>query len=144
VEFALVVPILVVLLLGIVDYGIYFSDSLAIRHGIREGARDGVTSIDPPCSPDPDLDCLADATVERIGAVGGDALVRIETVGPGGWREGNELLVCVHVDETGVSGFTPMPGPIQESVRMRIEHNTTSGTTGESGMQPLGGWDWCA
>lgn len=38
-EFALVLPILVMLLLGIVEYGMIFGDQLALTHAAREGAR---------------------------------------------------------------------------------------------------------
>ncbi len=41
VEFALVVPVLILLLMGIIDYGLFFTDRLAVKQGIREGARDG-------------------------------------------------------------------------------------------------------
>ena len=39
VEFALVVPILIVLLFGIIDYGLYFANALAVRAGVSEAAR---------------------------------------------------------------------------------------------------------
>ena len=44
VEFALVVPVLVALLLGILDYGMIFTDSVSVRNGVREAARKGVVS----------------------------------------------------------------------------------------------------
>ena len=40
-EFALVVPVLLALVFGIIDYGIYFTDSLAARDGVRVAARPG-------------------------------------------------------------------------------------------------------
>ncbi len=39
VEFALVLPLLLLLVLGGIDYGIYFSDSMALRDAARAGAR---------------------------------------------------------------------------------------------------------
>ena len=39
VEFALVVPILVFMLFGIIDYGLYFTNSLAVRAGVSDAAR---------------------------------------------------------------------------------------------------------
>src|SRR5687768_15944686 len=42
VEFALVVPILLALMVGIVDYGLWFGDSLNARQGVDEGARQAV------------------------------------------------------------------------------------------------------
>lgn len=149
VEFALVVPVLVLLVFGIIDYGLFLSDNLAVKQGIREGAREAVVSDRTACGGG-DLDCLAELTKERIGAVGGVTEVRVETVqvdpdpGQDGWWEGNELLVCAVVSEDGLTGFTPMPDLIVDSVRMRIEHDTLSGTSGETGTLPGEDWDWCA
>jgi hypothetical protein len=39
VEFALVTPILVLLLFGIVDFGLVLDHRIALQHGLREGAR---------------------------------------------------------------------------------------------------------
>ena len=41
-EFALVVPVLLILVFGIIDYGLYFANSLGARSGVREAARQGV------------------------------------------------------------------------------------------------------
>lgn len=148
VEFALVVPVLVLLVMGIIDFGLFLSDNLAVKQGIREGAREAVVSDRDACGGG-NLNCLADLTKEGIGAVGGVTEVRVETVrvdpnpGQDGWREGNELLVCAVVMEDGLTGITPMPDRISDSVRMRIEHDTVSGTSGETGTPP-GGWGWCS
>ena len=39
VEFALVLPLLVVLLVGIIDFGLYFYNDLAVAHAARDAAR---------------------------------------------------------------------------------------------------------
>ncbi|MFZ0325569.1 MAG: TadE family protein, partial [Actinomycetes bacterium] len=44
VEFALVAPILLMILFGILEYGLWFSDSLSMRQGVREAARQGVVA----------------------------------------------------------------------------------------------------
>jgi Flp pilus assembly protein TadG len=41
-EFALVLPILLLLVFGIIDFGIIFFDNLVITQAAREGARVGV------------------------------------------------------------------------------------------------------
>jgi Flp pilus assembly protein TadG len=46
VEFALVLPVLVLLLFGIAQFGITFSQWLAIEHAAREGARWGSLGYD--------------------------------------------------------------------------------------------------
>ena len=44
VEFALVVPLLLLLVLGIVEFGLLFGQSNEVRHAAREGARYGAVS----------------------------------------------------------------------------------------------------
>lgn len=44
VEFALVVPILVVLVFGIINFGALFSQKLALNNAVREGARAAVVA----------------------------------------------------------------------------------------------------
>jgi len=164
VEFALVVPVLVLLLLGIVDYGIYFSDSLGARQGMREGARQGVVENLPSgaCAgeyaatgtPD-ELDQLACQTLRNMGVIGGQAFVRIQAAD--GWAEGEDLLVCAAVDEHALTGYTPLPdgGNLRSVFRMRIEQDedphtsvgearTGAGTAGST-LEPDGGWTpWCS
>jgi hypothetical protein len=134
-----VVPVLVVLVLGIVDYGIYFSDSLGLRDGVRQGARQGSVENFGGCD---SLGCLADTTKEQIGAIGGDAEVRAEA---DDWTAGEELVVCAVVVETSVTGFTPLPGPVHSVVRTRIERDETNpGNSGQTGADPTGeNWQWC-
>jgi hypothetical protein len=47
IEFALVMPLLVLLVLGIVDAGWAFFQNLEVRHGARELARMAVVNFDP-------------------------------------------------------------------------------------------------
>ena len=44
VEFALIVPILIVLVFGIIDFGALFGQQLALNHAVREGARAAVVA----------------------------------------------------------------------------------------------------
>ncbi|MEP6648334.1 MAG: LLM class flavin-dependent oxidoreductase [Lapillicoccus sp.] len=41
VEFALVIPLLMALVLGIIDYGLCFNDSISVRQGVREAGPEG-------------------------------------------------------------------------------------------------------
>jgi len=50
VEFALVFPIIIILLFGIIDFGLMLSNRITLQHAVREGARyaavhDGCTDI---------------------------------------------------------------------------------------------------
>jgi len=162
VEFALVVPVLVLLVLGIVDYGIYFVDTTGARQGVREGARQGVVEnfpagacADPNVAPtggDPDLNQLACQTLKDMGIIGGRAFLRIEAVPD--WEENADLLLCAAVDETALTGYTPLPrgGDIRSVFRMRIEQaddappgrgEAYTDPSAGGATQPSGGWGWC-
>ena len=61
VEFALVLPILAMLMMGIVTFGLAYNDHLALTNAIREASRFGATTVN-----DSDWD---DAVVDRAQAV---------------------------------------------------------------------------
>ena len=52
VEFALVLPLLLLILFGIMEFGIVFFDKAIITNASREGARAGVVSRSPVLSND--------------------------------------------------------------------------------------------
>jgi hypothetical protein len=152
VEFALVMPILAALFLGIVDYGVWFSDSLSVRQGVREGARQAAVQQFDSCAGN-SAQKTACMTKSRVSAIGGTTYVKVlplTTAGaPGGsWIKGNSVLVCVITKETGLTGFTPMPhkGLLSNKVSFRIEQSEP-GTPGSSTFQdspPTGAnWAWC-
>lgn len=154
VELALVSVILFPILFGIVDYGLWFNDSLNTRQGVREGARRAVVeNLDLPagsaCAPRQGASAMACITRELIAPAAGVAYVRV--VVPAGWRRGNTVLVCGMTKVTGVTGVTPLPsdGLVRSKLQMSIEDDTipvangapTSATTGT----PSGAsWGWCA
>ena len=73
VEFALVMPILFLVVFGILQYGLWFNDSLNTRQGVREGARLGVVSqFDGDGCSGANLDKLACRTENRIDALTGE------------------------------------------------------------------------
>jgi Flp pilus assembly protein TadG len=50
VEFAIILPLLLVLLFGIIEFGIILYDKAVITNASREGARAGIVSQDPRVS----------------------------------------------------------------------------------------------
>ena len=51
VEFALLAPVLFLILFGIIDYGIWFADSISMRQAVRDAARQGsVENFGTACS----------------------------------------------------------------------------------------------
>ena len=153
VEFALLAPVFVTLVLGIVDFGVELSDNIALRQGVREGARQGVvgtfgsdssctvTGV-TPATPTKQLMCL---TKERIG--GDDSKVRVKVALVGTYQRGSSMVICAQRPMESVSGLfaTFMSGrEMKTKVTMRIED--LNGTTFSPAQEtaPTGGdWTWC-
>jgi Flp pilus assembly pilin Flp len=135
VEFALVVPILLAVMLGIVDYGMWFSETLSTRQGVREAARLAVVESynGGGCASSKSLDEVACTVDDRIGAISGPTWVRVKSTkadGSAGWEQGGSVTVCAIVKSNGLTGFTPMPNNhiVFSSIVMRIEDDTTPPT----------------
>jgi Flp pilus assembly protein TadG len=152
VEFALVVPLLLMVLFGILDYGLLFSNALSAKQGVREGARQGVVSnFGPACTmtwataPSADITNLACTTVDRTSVVAGTPYLKIKV--PNGWVKGKPLVVCEMVQTNGLTGIVPLPsgGVVTSKVEMSIE-KVTAGQVETGGEQtPPSGqdWSWC-
>ena len=67
VEFALIAPVLIVVLLGIIEFGYILALNLDVKHGAREGAR--ITAVNDPASGNA---ALAAEICSRMGLVGDD------------------------------------------------------------------------
>ena len=153
VEFALVVPLLLLIVMGVIQYGLWFNDSLNVRQGVREGARLGVvqnyTSYNAStCTATTSMEKLACITRSQVGAVGGTTYVRIIVPSTnGGWKRTNDLTVCSMVTFDG-PGLLPVPGDglIRSVTHMSIEVATPtvpSGTTTPFGTPAGADWSWC-
>lgn len=142
VEFALVVPILVALLLGIVDYGLLFTDTVSTRNGVREGARQGVVSnfTSTGCTSGTSFDQLRCKTKAEIGALSGTAAVKVSA--PQGWIKGKPLIVCTIVPNPGVIKFVPMPADIRSKAELSIE-TASLPPTGALTSADAGDFSWC-
>ena len=154
VEFALVVPILLLLVFGIIEYGLWFSDSLSSRQGVREAARQGVVAnfgTTTSCgligaTGDTNSKALMCTAQDRIGGIAGDPAVMVSA--PEGWVRGKPLIVCSQMKAGAGTGVVPLPNDriIRAEVEMAIEQ-AAPGTSfvGGSETPPAGAnWDWCA
>ena len=147
-EFALVSFVLFPLVFGMVDYGLFFTDSLGARDGVRIAARQGVVEDFPSSCPDIDgsksagnddlLGNLACAAVDQTGAIGGTTYARVSTARP--WERGNDLQVCVAVIGEGVTGLVPMPNDraVRTKLVMRIEQEDKASLHTGSGSSLVG------
>jgi Flp pilus assembly pilin Flp len=156
VEFALVVPILLAVMFGIIDYGLWFSDSLSVRQGVDEGARAAVVSQFGNCTDGSAAERTACVVKARISANGGTAYVKVLVTGPPSSSgpgvaddstKGGQLKVCGLVKEAGLTGLTPMPKDslITSQATKRIEvTDPNSPVASYADDLPSGvDWDWC-
>lgn len=135
VEFALVLPFLVLILFGIIEFGYLFAQHLDVRHGAREGAR--LMSVNyaseiggtGPTEANNQINAMVVATCDRMDFATG-AQVTVNLVEPStgtGTSEnqaGDYIEVTVEADPEQITGlFSTVIDPItlRSTVSMRIE-----------------------
>jgi hypothetical protein len=159
VEFALIIPIVLGLVFGIVEFGMAFNNYISIRQGIREGARQAVvanfgtnssctTTGGSPSTETKELMCL---TKDRAGLGSTkDADLRVSVSFPNGYTVGNSVIICSEYPANSVTKlFQPLlNGKVLKSkTEMRIEQTTQNTGAGafaaaEETAQS-GSWTWC-
>ena len=151
-EFALVSLIFFPLLFGMIDYGLWFNDSLNTRQGVREGARMGVVGSfsdgSATCNAQSgDMAKLKCNTKHQVGSLSGATYAMAKVDPAQGWGKGKPLIVCAMVKANGLTGLVPLPNDriIRSKTLMSIEQSTTlNGATSASDTPPPGtNWNWC-
>ena len=147
VEFALVMPVLFLLLMGIIDYGLWFTDSLSVRQGVRESARQAAVLHAATGCTGTGMAAVACGTRAQIASgVGGGAAYAMVWA-PNGWVRAQEVVVCGMVKATSFTGFVPLPvgGLIKSKTTMSIENISPMPTDfSYADTPPVGGdWSWC-
>jgi Flp pilus assembly protein TadG len=116
VEFAILAPLLVALLLGIVEFAWLFSQNIDVRHGAREAAR------------------LAATDYGSAGAIIAETCNRMDIAGTGavsvtlqrsGGSIGDKVTVTVSAMPSSITGFLGsfIPGSLQSQIETRLEQN---------------------
>jgi Flp pilus assembly protein TadG len=153
VEFAIVFPLLFLLVSGMIDFGMLFVNLNSARQGVREGARQGVVAnfggsstctLTGAGSLDLETKELMCLTKARIGLTAADTRVKVAFVGTN--SVGNSLLVCAQYPRTSMTGvFAPLlNGSVMTSkVEMRIEKVDLALTAGEETALSGTTWSWC-
>lgn len=156
-EFALVVPVLMLIVFGIIEFGVAYNNSLALRAGAQEGARAGVVAnfgptgppgcplattgpVGPTTEPTRRLMCL---TKNRIGLPQNNVRLtvsfRTSGNGAGSYVAGDYILICADYPLDSVTGFFgPFLNGRRQTTRaeMRIEQVVTPGLTAETEGNP--------
>jgi Flp pilus assembly protein TadG len=128
VEFALLAPLLIVLVLGIVEFGFLFAQYNEIRHGAREGARYAAVS-----NPDYNLDGSINAgdvqavTCDSINLPGSSIEVSLQLNAPGQDDRLDYATITVEAAANSLTGFpfitALLPATIDNSAVFRLEQN---------------------
>jgi len=152
VEFAFVLLPLLLIVFGIVNYGLWFNDSLSVRQGVREGARKAVVlkrSTACNTSWGTTLAAYACGTRAQIVTAGGVSYAKVLYPTSPGWVRGGEVVVCGMVKSINITGFVPLPagGMIKSKTTMSIEsaNPVPTGSTSYADTLPsgVGDWSWC-
>lgn len=130
VEFALLAPLLVLLLIGLVEFGWLFAQNLDVRHGAREGAR--LAAVNHPEGPQPNSGVRSDGNRDALVAeVCGRmqtpeaATVSISSSG----AVGDAATVLVSTPGVTLTGFIdfllPSSLTLSSTVQIRLEQAAT-------------------
>jgi Flp pilus assembly protein TadG len=154
VEFALILPVLVLLLFGLIDFGFIYNDYLQVRQGVRDGARQGAvanfgttTSCNgfAPASTSTQAQALICTTRGLIGldapkmrvavcVANNSATTCDSTVPPNpSYAAGNKLVVCAMYPATSRTGFLNQflsNGVVTTRVVIRIEQTASTASGG--------------
>jgi hypothetical protein len=167
-EFALVLPVLVLILFGIIDYGLYFSNTLDAESGVQTAARQAIVgNLDPTCAPPADVQSGTSLPVGELmcmvksntGSITGKSYVKVvfpavpaNPPNQPGWYPGQQLIVCEVIDVQGLTGYVPLPRhdgqvAIRSKVVTQLETVAIADQQADAGGEedtPPGGWGWCS
>jgi Flp pilus assembly protein TadG len=155
VEFALVTPLLLVLLFGIMDYGIWFADSISARQSVRNAARQGAVEQFGSCAngATADLEKLACTVKSSMNEISGVTAVRVSVAtnplagSDAAWKAGSTLRICAMTQHQTLFPFVPFPNNGLSYTRVDMPIETAVGTGSRpTYADPLlsgGTWSWC-
>jgi Flp pilus assembly protein TadG len=132
VEFAVVAPLLFLLLFGIIDFGWAFSQNLDVKHAAREGARLAAVNAASGTDPDDRLDALiAEIRARSTELVDAETEVFVTFAdGPNDANTtldnhdiGDSVVVCLRHPLRSITGATTtfLDGHLQSKAVIRLE-----------------------
>lgn len=118
IEFALIFPVLIVALVGIMELSWYFSRYLAVTEALSQGARRGALVLEGD-----DVDAVVSAQVAKtLAAVGVETADAALTVTQGADDAGVDgLTITLSVPYRPLLNMTPAPAALQATTRVRLE-----------------------
>jgi Flp pilus assembly protein TadG len=126
VEFALVLPLLMLFVFGVIEFGGTYNDYISLRNGVREGARLAVVN-------DQSGGNIVAETTQRIGL---DATQTKVAVSLSGNQVGDSVTVCASYPAYNVTGIMkPFLGnrTLTSRVTMRLEQVPSFSSSSDPG-----------
>ena len=130
VEFALVAPLLFLLVFGIIDFGWAFSQNLDVKHAAREGARLAAVNAATGNNPDDRLDELIRLIRERSTELADNETQVFVAFADGpadtnttSGEIGDSVIVCLRYPLRSITGATDifLPGFLTTKAVIRME-----------------------
>ena len=157
VEFALILPVLLLVLVGILEFGSIYSNVISMRQGVREAGRQGSVanfgSASAPCTPpqtsppSDNMQKLICYTKSQVGVSSGVSVyVKFEN---NRYTVGNALIICAAYPLQSLTGlFQPFLGgrSAKTKAAFRIEKASSASEVGGGDTDPTGSsaaWSWC-
>jgi Flp pilus assembly protein TadG len=153
VEFALVVPVLALLVFGMCEFGIAFNNLNSIRQGTREGARQAVVAnfgTNSACSltgapSNTELRQLMCLTKDRV-QLSNTTNTRVKLLFEGDYEPGNSIRLCTMYPLSSVTGmFSPLLNGrvLTTEVEMRVEQIDEDLVAGQETALSGQSWSFC-
>ena len=115
VEFALVLPILVLLLFSVIQLGIVYKDYLALTDAVRAGARKAAVAR---LSGDPQGTAVSAVDSAAADLDASKLAVQVDST----WKQGQDVTVAASYQyEISVLGIVVKSGSLQTTVTERVE-----------------------
>lgn len=137
VEFAFILPILLVVLMGIVEFGWAFTQTMEVRHAAREGARLAAVNYDGENTSDVAQTTAIRTEICRRMSSNDPSTVELRLVDATQTHAGAYAIVDVDRSHRTLSNFFPwFPTTLSTDVEFRIERPATWSATAGSQTCP--------
>lgn len=149
----MVLPFLILVLAGIIDFGLVFSDLMSLRQGVGAGVRQGVVAhagtastctITGAAAANLETRRLICLTKGMIGLDEADSRTMVSF--PASKLKGGSLIICAqHPLESSTLVFDSiLDGQLKAKVEMRIEQDLSAFDSAAETALPGGDWTWCS
>jgi len=117
-EFVLMLPLFILFLLLLIDFGILMFEYVSVSNAAREGARYGAVNCPDPVTTDCTVDLVRTRTLDRSSGIVADPL-EVTVTWPDGTNRGDPIAVRVAHDYDLL--FFPFTIPVVSCAEMRLE-----------------------